>query len=157
MSIADMVESVRRARAEYAALADAIKEERAKFEERLIIPLQMQAEAKETLDEAERQLRAAAEAHFAATGEKRPHPAVLIQERKTVTKCEYPATEALKYALENGVALQLDEHLFETYMQALPEPSRPAWFRLVTTTPAPRATIAKEIAAPEVKEATNGD
>lgn len=154
ITIADLVESVRLARADRARFHDEIKSRRAEFDERIQPVRDLLDEADEAVQETERQLRAAVLAEFKATGSKHPHPAVTIRQGKDEIVCEYPQIEALKYALEKGVALQLDAGLFETYMQALPEPSRPAWFHVRVTTPEPTAAIAKEIPAPEVKEET---
>ena len=151
ITIGDLVESVRHARAVFANHAGWIKAKREEFERSIAPESDLLREFKEQVEEAERQLRAAALAQFKADGNKKPHPSVNIREASPKTSFEYSEMDALKYALEHGVALQLDAGLFEAYMQALPEPSRPSWFRVKVTTPDPTAAIAREIPAPETK------
>ena len=148
ISIADLVESVRQSRAIRNVHMDSILEKRKAFNESIQPDMDLADEYAEQAQESERQLRAASIAHFKVTGEKHPHAAVTIREPKPVTSFEYSPIDALKYALEKGVALKLDEGLFEAYMQALPEPSRPAWFRIRTETPEPTAAIARTIEPP---------
>lgn len=145
VSIADLVESVRQARANHEELSAQIAARRQAFEASIRDELDLLAEAKLQVEETERMLRHAAVDYFAATGEKRPHPAVQIREGRPKTVFEYPKNTALGYALNHQVALQLDESALETYLQAVPEPIRPPWFHIRTETPAPVATIARDL------------
>lgn len=149
VGIADLVTEVSKARRARDTLLAEIAAKRSAFEDSIRFELDLLAEFKTDVEERERLLRAAVVAHYAATGEKRPHPAVQVRQGKDRTVCEYPESEALKYALEHTVALKLDTGILETYLQAMPEPARPSWFHVRTETPEPVATIARDLATPE--------
>lgn len=152
ITMADLVESVRKARALFLVQKYHVDNLKNDFVASIRSEMDLVTEYQEQLGEAERQLRAAALADHKATGNKHPHAAVTIRQGKDATACEYPELDALKFALEKQVGLRLDPTTFEAYMQAIPAPLRPAWFRVNVTTPEPTAAIAREIPAPETKD-----
>jgi len=102
--------------------------------------LDAEVAATSRLQEAETQLRGAAEAHYRATGEKAPAPGVTI---KLMTDLDYPDADALAWAKQTGMALvpeTFDRKALEKIAKATPLP-------FVTITERPVATLAKDLDA----------
>lgn len=93
---------------------------------------------------AESALRAAAEAHYAATGEKKPVDGVSIRETTTLEYDDADAIAWAKAAMPQLVAETLDGKAFEKVAKAAP-----AAVPFVTITTTGKATIASELPVAE--------
>lgn len=96
--------------------------------------------AKRAVDEAELDLRKAAEVAYLESGDVMPAPGVTI---KFYTRLEYSRTEATKWAKEHSIALipeQLDVKTFEKIAKTSPPD-------FVTVTKHPQTNIAHDLAA----------
>ncbi|MCE2941644.1 MAG: hypothetical protein ACK6DK_09800 [Gemmatimonadota bacterium] len=99
--------------------------------------------AEDALAEAEQALRAAAEAHYRETGEKKPCEGVAIRETVMIEYLEPEAIEWAKTAMPQLVSEKLDAKAFEKIAKAAPLP-------FVITKTVGKATIASELPAPAV-------
>lgn len=92
---------------------------------------------------AEEALRAGALEAFTATGSKKPAPGVGV---RTVTRLVYAPDDALNWAKEHNLALQLDTKAFEKIAKAAPLP-------FVTTSEESQATLSPNLDIAEAVEA----
>lgn len=122
-------------RAQYDAAFRAFKDQHERLIERVEI-------ARVEVGHAESALRAAAEAHYTATGEKKPVDGVSIRETTTLAYVDADAIAWAKTAMPQLVAEQLDARAFEKIAKAAPLP-------FVTTTVVGKATIASELPVTE--------
>jgi len=97
--------------------------------------LDAEGEAKSLVAEAEAKLRELTLKAYQETGNKAPAPGVGIRE---VTKLEYDPKEALSWALEHKLALQLNK----TFFEKLAKTDTPEF---VTVSTEPQATIATDL------------
>ena len=90
-----------------------------------------------TLHVYEERLRQTAMAVYEETKDKRPGPGVAI---RIETLLVYDKEEAFRWAIEHGLALKLEEKVFENLVKG-----NPASFKFVTLQNAPKVTIAQDL------------
>uniref|UniRef100_A0A6M3IRJ3 Uncharacterized protein n=1 Tax=viral metagenome TaxID=1070528 RepID=A0A6M3IRJ3_9ZZZZ len=140
-ALQDQIKQVARARQEAQRLAD---ERKAMYDAFISEHTDFFAEvvvAATKAGEEESKLRELTLAVYAETGEKKPCEGVGIRE---VTRLEYDAEQAFKWAKEHGIALKLDTPTFEKIAKTAPE-TRPAFVKVTTEAQATIATNLTEV------------
>lgn len=134
----DAVRTLADARARYDRVTAYIKEREAAFRATIKIELDESDVAAQDMVDAERNVKALAEAAYRATGDVMPAPGITV---KLFTKLRYSAAEAFAWARDTHMALipeQLDVKAFEKIAKATTLP-------FVTTETEPKVTIASDL------------
>ena len=134
----DMVRAVADQRAKVSALADGTRARREEIAQELVALLDPQIVASDELRVVEEELRRQALLWFASTGEKRPVGGVLIVMERHL---EYDEEMALAWAVEHGLAIQLDAAVFRRMALAGGAPG------VATVTETPKVRLARDMAA----------
>ena len=133
--LTDQIKLVATARKDKAYSSEAIRELMVVWESRNKDIIDASATHKARLEEAEKILRDLTIAVYNLTGNKHPAEGVGIRE---TTKLDYDPAEAMKWAIEHKLALQLDTKKFVDY-------AKDGSIEFVTVMVVPQATIAKEL------------
>jgi hypothetical protein len=134
-SLADRLRQLAQARARFTSANDVLQQRREELELELAGSVAEASVYRKQVEELEAEVRAAAEDHFKATGEKRPVAGIEVKEFTVVS---YDAAKALEWARGAGVALSLNKGEFEKIAKTGSLP-------FVTISTEPRCTIAQKL------------
>lgn len=139
LTMEQAVRQVAELRAAYGGSRARVAEFRQAWEQAAADMLAEEASLRRAVQDAEGQLRVMALERFQVTGERQVGPGVSI---RLVTQVEYDAGQALAWAMERKMALQLDARAFESIAKA-----DPSAVPCATVVQVPQATLASDLAA----------
>lgn len=110
LSLSERLRRLAHARESFARVNGLLQQRREELELELAGAIAEATAAREQVSKLETEVRAAAEDHFKATGEKKPVPGIEV---KQFTVVSYDPATALEWARQSGVALSLNKTEFE--------------------------------------------